>query len=406
MSDFNTQSVEPEHQIAQPVAATARLVRAEIDTQVSTAKSYPRQITKFLRESVDLACRDQATAQSMFYSVPRANKSIVGPSVRLAEIMSCTWTNLRAECRFVEYRESTHTVVVEAVCWDMETNTAIKIQKERRAEKKRNMPKPDADMIQLAMNAAMSIALRDAIFRVVPRAYVNQVFEQAKKTALGKAKSIKDTVAEVMAEAAKFGVSEERVIAAVEGATSREDIGLDEVIYIRGLFTTAKEGEVALEDLFPDPKAEKKTLKDRVTDAKPEAQQQKPKEDAKPEEKTAPVDKVEEKPQEREPGDDGDGEPEPEWVAKRRGLFADIRAVDKMRLPLSELLAERHKADAAEEHWWEVLIKNAVEHTLSLCSKASLVPIAKSQIESTLKGYPHLDELVAMATLKQESFAK
>lgn len=270
-------------------ALTASMTRAEIDTQIATAKAYPRSIAQFKRDTKDLACYDEKTAQSMFYSIPRGGKNIVGPSIRLAEICLATWGNLRVECRIVE--QTKKSVTVEAACWDIEKNSAIKEQKTRKIYGKKlkdgTMLPPDEDMINLATNAALSVALRNAIFRIVPRVYVIAAMEEAKIIALGKGKSLKDRRNDCVEYSKLMGISVERLVAACEGAKGMEDIGEDELIFLRGLFTSVKEG-MAIEEAFPEIEPEKDERDDKgtTTKAAKEALKQKMKE--KVEEEAAP----------------------------------------------------------------------------------------------------------------------
>lgn len=225
----------------------------EIDRQIATARMYPRNVTTFMRETKELACLDVDTAQSMFYSVPRAGKNIVGPSIRLAELCLSTWGNIRVECRVVDVTKNT--VSVEAACWDLQTNAAARVPKVRKIQGRKrpdgSREAPNDDMINIATNAALSVALRDAVFRIIPKTYVNQIYKAATQVALGKDKSTKDRRNDAIEYAKKFGISEERILAAC-GVKGLADIGEDELIFLRGLFTAIKDGELAIEDGFPE----------------------------------------------------------------------------------------------------------------------------------------------------------
>ena len=61
--------------------------RANIDSQVSTAKQYPRDIRRSIDNSIVIATMNQETAQSCGYALPRGGKLITGPSVHLAKII-------------------------------------------------------------------------------------------------------------------------------------------------------------------------------------------------------------------------------------------------------------------------------------------------------------------------------
>ena len=58
--------------------ALAVLNKSEIEQQVEISKKYPRNIEKFRQTLDKYACLNPAIATSMFYSLPRAGKQIVG----------------------------------------------------------------------------------------------------------------------------------------------------------------------------------------------------------------------------------------------------------------------------------------------------------------------------------------
>ena len=59
--------------------------RANVDSQVATAKQYPRSIKRSIDNSIVIATMDAETAQSCGYALPRGGKPITGPSVHLAK---------------------------------------------------------------------------------------------------------------------------------------------------------------------------------------------------------------------------------------------------------------------------------------------------------------------------------
>src|SRR5690606_2101573 len=94
-----------------------------------------------------------------------------------------------------------------------------------------------------------SIALRNAIFRVVPRAYVDEVYETAKRLAVGDARSLPDRRADVVGRLNKMGVTNDQILLRVEKKTI-DDIGLTELETLIGLGTAIKNGEASVEDAF------------------------------------------------------------------------------------------------------------------------------------------------------------
>lgn len=223
------------------------LLKAEIDMQIATAKAYPRAVSTILKESEDMACIDQETAKSMYYRIPRGGKQIEGASIRLAEIMASTWGNLRVQARIVESSEDF--VTVQAVCHDLERNTAVSIEKRRRVTKKKNAPRADADDIQIAGLAGMSIALRDAVFKIVPRVYVDRIMRRAQLVAAGAQKSVGEARKNWLGYFAKLKIKPQQVYDAL-GVVGEEDIGIEELITMSGWDTALKQGEATLTTIF------------------------------------------------------------------------------------------------------------------------------------------------------------
>ena len=174
-----------------PPPALESMERATVDMQISTAKRYPRTLSTVKADMLSFATLDEETAASCFYTLPRGGKIIQGPSVRLAEIAVACYGNMKIGTRIIECvtsGEAPH-VVVQAVAHDMQRNVAVSIEKRRRiVGKKSKGGAIDEDDINLAANAGSAIAFRDAVFKVVPLALINPVFEAAKKVAIGDVK--------------------------------------------------------------------------------------------------------------------------------------------------------------------------------------------------------------------------
>lgn len=238
-------------------SALESIQRAEVDVQIATAKKYPRQLSMVKKNMLSFATLDQETAESCFYSLPRGNKTIQGPSVRLAEIAVACYTNLRVGSRVIS-TITTGTephVVVQGVAMDLENNIAVTIEKRRRIVKKKSRESIDEDDINLATNAGSAIAFRDAVFKVVPLALVNPVFDAAKKVAIGDQKSLGERRGIMLNRFSKMGINEARVLAALE-KKSVEDITLGDLETLFGLFTAIKDGQTSIDEAFPTPEKE------------------------------------------------------------------------------------------------------------------------------------------------------
>ena len=227
--------------------------RANIDMQISTAKQYPRSLSKVKADMMSFATLDEDTAAACFYTLPRGGKTIQGPSIRMAEIAVSCYGNIRAGARCVDtvIEGPTPHVVLQAVCHDLERNVCVTIEKRRRiVGKKSKGGKIDEDDINLAVNAGAAIAFRDAAFKVVPQALIKPVWQAAKKVSVGEVKSLAVKRTHVVDRLKQMGATEDRILAVV-ACRKVEDITLDHLEVLIGLGTAIKDGETTLEDAFP-----------------------------------------------------------------------------------------------------------------------------------------------------------
>lgn len=250
LSDWEEEEEPKERETAITVAeagAVAALNRSEVMVQLDAAHKYSRSIKRFMQHSVGMATISVATAESCMYALPRGGKTISGPSVRLAEIMSSCYGNLHVGARVVD--EDEKFVTAQGVAWDLETNLRVTMEVKRRITD-RNGRRFNDDMVAVASAAACSIAFRNAVFRVVPRAYVDQVYERCKAVAVGKAETLTKRRDEVLARLAKMGATQDRVLNTLH-LKGAEDIGLEHLETLIGMGTAVKQGEKSVDEMFP-----------------------------------------------------------------------------------------------------------------------------------------------------------
>jgi hypothetical protein len=235
---------------------TGVIARAELDTQISTAKAYPRDVRRSIDNATMLATMDEATAQSCFYCLPRkekdgTRKEIRGGSIRLAEIIASTWGNLHAATRIIE-NDGRH-ITAEGVAWDLETNVKITMQNKVSiwfGEKNgKGGYQANADMQTVLSNAASAKALRNAIFKVVPKALVDTVRDKAMSFAVGDQKTVSSKVGEVFDKLIKMGIDKDKILA-YYGHETMAQITIDDFKSLIGVGTAIKEGYMKIEEVF------------------------------------------------------------------------------------------------------------------------------------------------------------
>lgn len=223
--------------------------KAQIDIQISTAKSFPRNIKRATENSIAVVTMDEQTASSCHYSLPRGNKRISGPSVHMARIIAQNWGNLRVESKIVGVEDKM--VTSQAVAFDLENNLAIKVEVKRSIMTKSG--RMNNDMIVVTGNAANAISMRNAILAVVPKAVVDKVYNAAKQVMTGdisdknkllkKRKQVFDTFKD------DYDVSEKELLEAV-GRSSVKDINAEDLVTLIGLGQAIRDGDTTVEEQF------------------------------------------------------------------------------------------------------------------------------------------------------------
>jgi len=221
------------------------LAKAEVDCMISTAHAYPRNTDKAYKEALAMATCDDETAQSCIYSVPRAGKTIVGPSIRLAEMIAYAWGNLHLGVRVVD--TSATYVTVEAVAWDLEKGNRYTSQEQRKITNKDNR-RFSEDMVSVTAKAASAIALRNVIFKAIPKFYVDKIYKAAVNFSLGDLQSNKARKEKAIAYFQKSGILPERIYGYF-GIANIDELRPEHMEYMIGISTAIKNG-MAIEDAF------------------------------------------------------------------------------------------------------------------------------------------------------------
>lgn len=223
--------------------------KAVIDTQIATAKAYPRNMKRAVDNSVFIVTLDEETAQTCSYSLPRGGKVITGPTVHLAKILAQNWGNLRVEAKVVSIDRTTLTS--QAVAFDLENNLAIKVEVKRSIMTKTG--RMNDDMITVTGNAANAISMRNAILNVIPKGVVDKVYNEAKNKITGdlsddtklasKRKKVLDGFKTL------YDVAEHEVLQAI-GKAAIEHITQDDLVVLIGIGQAIKDGDTTVDMAF------------------------------------------------------------------------------------------------------------------------------------------------------------
>lgn len=227
-------------------ATLAAMTKSEIDVQIATAKQYPRNLARVLGNIETLATIDEDVAGSCFYTLRRQGKVIEGPSVRMAEIIASSWGNLRVQARIVG--NDGKQITAQGVCHDLENNYATSVEVKRRITDKYGKTFSE-DMQVVTGNAACAIAMRNALFKVVPYALIKKVIDKAKKVSLGESMTLENSRTKMLEYFKTIGVDEKQVMDYLS-VSKIDEINIDMVVELRGLATAIKEGTVTVKEAF------------------------------------------------------------------------------------------------------------------------------------------------------------
>jgi len=236
----------------------AMLVKGEVDAQIATARSFPRDIKTFINDLETMACSSVDVAASCFYKLKRKDKDgttkfIEGPSVRFAELAAVAYGNLRVQGRTTH--EDGNFVYCMGTALDLQRNVGIQMEVRRRITGSTGRRFSD-DMVGVTANAGTSIAVRNAIFRVVPKALWEGSFERAKQTAIGTQESFlvrRQKMVDYFVQ--KIGVTVEQLCEYMEIANI-EAMTFDDLETMLGLATALKDGDTKVDEAFPTKKPE------------------------------------------------------------------------------------------------------------------------------------------------------
>ena len=246
----------------------AAINRTEVDMQIATAKKYPRDLTQVLNKIATYAKMDKETAEDCFYILRRKDKDgndsiIEGLSVRMAEIIASAWGNLRIQTRIIG--NDGRMITAQAMCHDLESNVAVCKEVSRSIVTKKGYTFSQ-DMQIVTGNAASSIAFRNAVLAVIPKAITKKIINDVKAVAMGQTIDLEQSRKNVIAYYNRAGVKTEQLLSYL-GVKSIEGIDQQMIFELRALRNAIEEGTTTVKETFIDPEKEAQAAAEAVKKA-------------------------------------------------------------------------------------------------------------------------------------------
>ncbi len=246
--------------------------RAAIDTQVATAKKYPRNLTKVRLNGIAIATMNKETAEACRYAKPVGGKNVVGPSVHLARILAQQYGNIRVQQRIKQITD--RSIIAEAVAFDMETNYAVCVEARRSIIDRKGNRYSDS-VIETNAMAILAVAERNAILKVVPKSIIDSVYDEAFKCANGdlsdnaKLLQARDKAFELFKT--EYGATEDELLTCL-GIKTKEAVKAEHIADLRGYLQALRDKEVSADELFKRNK-ERNAAGDEIIEQKDPQQQ-------------------------------------------------------------------------------------------------------------------------------------
>lgn len=260
MSDYGTNNIELMRQEVDSFEVQKNRSIQEVQGQIIMAKKFPRNEARAL-EKILSSCKRKKLAEESQYTFPRSGKSITGASIRLAEVIAQYWGNLSFGVH--ELDQSNGESIMEAFCWDLETNVrqskVFKVKHERVAQGKINKLKDPRDIYELTANYG-SRRLRACILGVIPQDIFEEAIEECNRTLSGNNNEpIEDRLRRMVSAFNNIGVRSELI----ETMKSKElkFFTTDDIGEMIKIYNSIKDGITKISDWF---QAKEKTISENT----------------------------------------------------------------------------------------------------------------------------------------------
>lgn len=237
--------------------ATSRAAQ-EVQAAMVIAKKFPRdETTAFNR--IMKACTRMGLAEVACYAYPRGGQTITGPSIRLAEALKMSWGNV--DSGIIELEQKSGESIVMSYAWDLETNSKevkiFTVKHERHTRNGVNKLNDPRDIYELVANQGAR-RLRACILSVIPGDIVDAAVAKCEETLKGDGKEpLADRARKMVAAFDAFGVTQ--VMIETRLGHKVDAMIEQELVTLRKIYTSLKDGAAKREDFFQFPNQETKS---------------------------------------------------------------------------------------------------------------------------------------------------
>jgi len=222
---------------------------AEVQAAMAIAKRFPRD-QNIAFTNILQACKRKSLAEKAMYSYPRGGQTVMGPSIRLAEVLAQNWGNM--DFGLLELDRSEGESSVMAYAWDLETNvkrtTVFQVAHKRDTRQGSRKLTDERDIYELVANMGAR-RLRACILNVIPGDIVEEAINECNRTMSGRSNEpIKDRLRKMLNAFSSISVDAAMIERYLDHPL--DNINEDELNNLRAIFTTIKDGQAKREDYF------------------------------------------------------------------------------------------------------------------------------------------------------------
>lgn len=223
---------------------------AEVQASLIIAKKFPRDPAASIKR-IQAACGDVRLAEDAEYEYSRGGTAIVGPSIRLAEVVAMNWGNIDFGIREIEQRRDGSTV--QAFAWDKETNTRSEVTFEAKAirfTKKGSYDLEDPRDIYENVANLGARRLRARIMAVIPRHVFDSAVDACHATQKEKTPVTPESVAKLVDAFAGISVTKAMLEKFLGRACDAQTVSAGHVARLRRIYASVRDKVGTVSDFF------------------------------------------------------------------------------------------------------------------------------------------------------------
>lgn len=250
--------------------AEQQRAKSEIEAALTIAAAKPRDEKRAVARILN-ACQRPGLAERAQYRYSRGGTDICGASIDLLEVCAQHWGNIefgfRELARYPGEGNKPGESVVEAFAWDLETNTRRRtqftVQHAMKAGGRTKTLTDPRDIYEFIANHAQR-RVRTCLENLIPRDIVEDACGECDKTLQASINDIGKASSEMAKAFASIGVTKEMI----EGRIQRSiaSITAAQIIGLRKVYKSIKDGLSEPSDWFAAPEAQDNTPKASAAD--------------------------------------------------------------------------------------------------------------------------------------------